>query len=153
MIWFSCLFPLVIALQTFSIFFSEELLLEGYPKGFTGAHLHLVLFQLFSQLFLIVNPLSFSWFNSLQSFAFKSKSYGMLTNYIFLHFGYFSLVPGSLKPSYSFLTNIRSFQSCLMFSTTSKASWYLNNSKNWDNLVVLGTCCMPPSCLTTKAKV
>jgi hypothetical protein len=40
-------------------FFGEELLLNGYPKGFTGAHLYLEIFQLFSQLFLVANPLFF----------------------------------------------------------------------------------------------
>jgi hypothetical protein len=45
--------------------FSEELLLEGYPEGFTSVHFYLELFQLYFQLFLIANPFSFSWFNSL----------------------------------------------------------------------------------------
>ena len=75
---------------------------------------------------------------------------GMVTSDRFIHFEYFSLVTGSHKPFDSFLTNTRSFQSCFIFSTTSKADWSLNNLENWDNSVVLGTCCIPLSCLTTK---
>jgi hypothetical protein len=51
--------------------FSEELLLEGYPEGFTNARLYLELFQLFFQLFLVANPFSFGWFNSLRRNFFK----------------------------------------------------------------------------------
>lgn len=40
-----------------------------------------------------------------------------------------------------------------MFFMTSKVDWYINNLENYDNLVVLGTSCMPPSCLATKANV
>jgi len=64
----------------------------------------------------------------------------MVTSDWFLNFRYFSLVIRSLKPFDSFLTNIRSFQSCLMFSITFKADWSLNHLENWDNPTILGTC-------------
>ena len=54
----------------------------------------------------------------------------MVTSDRFLHLEYFSLVFRSLKPSNSILTNTRSFQCCLMFYTTSKIDWSLNNLEN-----------------------
>ena len=78
---------------------------------------------------------------------------GIVSNDRFLHLEYFSLVTGSLKPSDFFLINIRSFQSCLMLSTTPKAYWSLNNSDNYDSLAFLSICCISPSWLATKANV
>jgi len=52
--------------------------------------------------------------------ASNPRVMGMVTNDRFIHLGYFSLVTRSLRPSNSFLTNTISFQSCLMFFTTSK---------------------------------
>jgi len=93
-------------------------------------------------------------FHSLHSWWQKSWFFhNILMNDRFLHFGCFSIVIGSLKPSYSFffLINTSSFQSCLMFSmTTFKVEWSLNNLENHDILIVLDTCCLPPSCLVTK---
>jgi len=62
---FLILFLQLLLYKLSQFLFSKELLIEGYPEGFTGAHLYLELFQLFSQFFLIANPLSFSRFNSL----------------------------------------------------------------------------------------
>ena len=75
---------------------------------------------------------------------------GMVTTHRFRHFGYFLQVTGSLKPSNSFLTNIRSFEFCMMFTITSKAYWSLNNLKNWDSPTILGICCMPLVALQPK---
>jgi hypothetical protein len=89
--------------------FNKKLLLEGYPDGFTGSHLYLKLFQLFSQLFLIANALYFSGSIACEVLTSNPRVMGMMISDGFLHFEYFSLVTGFLKPSDSFLINTKSF--------------------------------------------
>jgi len=127
------------------------LLLEGYLEGFTSAQLHKELFQLFSKLFLIDNLFLLVGSATYEVSTSNLRVMGMVTSDRFLHLKYFSLVFGSLKPFNSILTNTKSFQCCLMFYTTSKIDWSLNNLENWDNPIVLGICCMPSICLITKA--